>query len=277
MAGVKIRIHPLFFAFGLYFALVGKVFYFLAFAFTAVIHEYGHSFASEKLGYKLNVVTLMPYGAVISGDLSGLKYKDECKIAVAGPLVNAAVVFITVSLWWFIPDVYPYTELIVTANALIAVINLLPAYPLDGGRFLYATLCLRLKRKTALKIVKIIGVVFSALIFAAFVYSCFTEINFTILFFSLFAFIGAVSDSDKNRYVKAYSDLTFKIDKPKQIKKLAVNGDSEVKTLYSLIDYNCYYEVCVFENNKKIAVISGKKLYDVISTASGYEKIKNVI
>ncbi len=277
MARVKITIHPLFFIFGLYFAITGKVFSFLAFTFTALIHEYGHYSVSEKLGYKLNVITLMPYGATLSGDLTGLSYKDECKIAVAGPLINVVIAFSFIALWWFVPDAYPYTELIVMANASIAIINLIPAYPLDGGRFLYATLSLYINRKTAVKIVKGIGISLSILIFLLFIYSCFTAVNITILFFALFMFIGAISDSDKNKYVKVYSDFVFNVTTPKQIKRIAISADSQIKQLYSILDSNCYYEICVYDGNKKIAVLSGENLINVITLSSAYQKIKDVI
>ena len=277
MAGLKISIHPLFFVFGLYFALTGKVFSFLVFTFTAAIHEYGHFIASEKLGYQLNKVTLMPYGAIISGDITGLRYKDECNIALAGPLTNGLIILCCVALWWFIPEVYPYTELIVMANASILIINLIPAYPLDGGRFLYATLSLFLKRSVALTVVKWLGIIFSLALLGLFIYSCFVAVNFTILFFALFIFIGAVNESDKTRYVKIYNAIVFDLKKPKIIKKIAVDCNCEVKTLYPYLTGDCFYEVTVFCGVKKVAVLSTEKLIDLLSTSSGYVKIKDAI
>ncbi|MBO5713205.1 MAG: hypothetical protein J6R88_03295 [Clostridia bacterium] len=277
MARLKVTVHPLFFIFGLYFALTGKVFSFLTFTISAGLHEYGHYLASEKAGYKLNRITLMPYGAVISGDLTSLSYKDECKIALAGPLTNAIIALFCIALWWFIPDVYPYTELIVLANVSIAIINLLPAYPLDGGRFLYATLCLILKRKTARIIVKGLGVLLSVLLFALFVYSCFTTINITILFFALFILFGVFSQSKSNRYVKIYSDFSLNLTKPKLVKRIAVSGDSIIKDLYCILNGEYYYEIIVFCGNKKTAVLSGEKLLNVVTYSNAYMKIKDAV
>ena len=78
---MKFSIHPLFFVFGLYFALTGKVFLFLTATLTALLHEFGHALAAEKLGYKMNKITLMPYGAVVNGAIGGLSYKDEVSVA----------------------------------------------------------------------------------------------------------------------------------------------------------------------------------------------------
>ena len=185
MADLKFKIHPLFFVFGLYFALIGKVFSFLIFTLVALEHELGHFFASQKLGYKLNKITLLPYGAIIKGDLLGLKYKDECKIALAGPLINFYTALLFIALWWIFPSLYTYTDVIVFASVSLAVINLLPCYPLDGGRFLYATLSIYFSRKTAKLVVNILGITLSLILMGLFVYSIFTSLNITILFFSL--------------------------------------------------------------------------------------------
>ena len=110
---LKLTIHPLFFISGIYFAIIGKVYSFLIYTITALIHEFGHYVKAEKLGYMLKKVQLMPYGAVISGDLSGLKIRDEILIALFGPLVNFCVGVGFLALWWCLPTTYPFTEEIV--------------------------------------------------------------------------------------------------------------------------------------------------------------------
>ncbi len=250
MVDLKFTIHPLFFIFGLYFAFIGKVFSFIICTLVAILHELGHFFASSKLGYKLNKITLMPYGAIIKGDISDLKYADECKIALAGPLINLLTACVFMALWWFIPEVYAFSDLIVFTSISLAVINLLPCYPLDGGRFLYATLALLFSRKKAKLIVKIIGVVFASLLFLIFVYSLFTTPNITILFFSLFMFFGVFGASKENAYIKTYSNFNALLDKkPRLVKKIVVNEDTIIKDLFLIIDNNFYYEIKVVFNN----------------------------
>ena len=91
MGSIKLKIHPLFWLFGVYYALTGKIMMFVISTTVALLHELGHSFSADRLGYRLNSVTLMPYGAVVSGEESGLKAKDEIRIAFAGPLTNLAI------------------------------------------------------------------------------------------------------------------------------------------------------------------------------------------
>ena len=97
MGGIKLTVHPLFFAFSFYYALTGRFLVFVMYTVTAVAHELGHSFAATNAGYKLNKITLMPFGAVVKGDIEGLKLSDEIKIALAGPILNIAIALFFVS------------------------------------------------------------------------------------------------------------------------------------------------------------------------------------
>jgi len=275
MGKLKITVHPLFFIFGLYFALTGKVFSFLVFTFCAVIHELGHSFASEKLGYKLNKITLMPYGAVISGDLTGLSYKDECRIAFAGPLVNLLIATLFLALWWIVPDIYPYTDLIVMANLSLAMINFIPAYPLDGGRLLLATLSIYMRREKAMFAVKCTGTAFSVVLLGLFIYTIFTGVNFSILFFALFMFFGVFCIGKENKYVKIFDGIsTATLDKGAEIRTLAVSDSATVKTVYSRIDGNCLYEITVYGGGGKIIKkLSPFDVANLLNEKSLYDKI----
>ena len=277
MVGLKFSIHPLFLVFGIYFAFIGKVFSFIIYTLSAVIHEIGHYIESEKLGYGLEKIVLMPYGALIKGDLDGVSYKDECKIALAGPFYNLIIAVVCVAFWWLIPDTYPYTDLIVTANLSLAIINLIPCYPLDGGRFLLATLSLFLPRKTAKKIVKGLGISFALLLFGLFVYSCFIGINLTLLFFSFFMFIGVLGWAKDSEYIKIYQNLTYKkTTNPRVVKRIVIGGDSELKKLYKLINAEYYYEVKVEMENDKI-ILEGDKLYKVLSNYSPYQTLNEIL
>ena len=116
MGKLKFKVHPLFIIFGIYFAFTGKVFSFISYTLCACIHELGHSLVAEKLGYRLKNVTLMPYGALVSGDMSGMSLAEECLVVVAGPLVNFLLGMLILGVWWVFPETYPYLELAAEAN-----------------------------------------------------------------------------------------------------------------------------------------------------------------
>ena len=108
--GRTLSVHPLFLLAGIYACFTGSLPLYLGAVAVALQHECAHSFAAAKLGFRLNKIVLMPYGAVIRGDLSGISLKDEIAVAAAGPLCNLFTALLFVSLWWLFPDIYPYTE-----------------------------------------------------------------------------------------------------------------------------------------------------------------------
>src|SRR4051812_26554078 len=131
-------------------ALVGIVFG------SVVLHELGHAWLALRAGLPVRAITLLPIGGVtvLDGSQSGPPKPDvEIRVALAGPLVNffiAAVSVIGVLLvypaarvWlWQMPLVNAANlpRALVWANIYMGLFNLLPAYPMDGGRILRAWL-----------------------------------------------------------------------------------------------------------------------------------------
>ena len=195
-------------------------------------------------------------------------------IALAGPAVNLTTAVFFVALWWLFPEVYPYTELAVTASVTIALINMLPAFPLDGGRVFLAALSIYIPRKRALKIAKSVGISASIAVFAIFIYSIFTNFNLSVLFFSLFMLFGNVFVSKDNDYVRAYSALSLKnLKKGRAIKRVAVSDKTLVKDLFRFISGGTLIDVEILGTDRKTTLSCDKTLKlllegDVYSTVS---------
>lgn len=267
MAKLKFTVHPLFFLFGIYYAITGRVFVFLTYTIVAVMHEMGHAAAALKLGYRLNRVVLMPYGAVVSGNLKDLKFKDEIYVALAGPLTNLLCAVLFVALWWVAPVTYAYTDLAVFASLSIAMVNMLPCMPLDGGRVLGAFLKIYLKGRTVDVILKITGGVITCVLGGLFVLSCFFTVNISLLFFTLFALFGTFVTGEDKRYVKIFEGVYFKqLKNGAEVKKVAISSEATVKKLLSLLDYSSLTEVAVYSPlGEEIGIISPKKVCEVAS------------
>ena len=237
MGGISLSVHPLFFVFGIYYAGTGRIFVFLVYTVCAVMHELGHSFVASNAGYRLNKITLMPFGAVVKGDIDGLKLKDEIKVALAGPLLNLAVGLFFVATWWIYPESYAFTDIVAEANFSLAMVNFLPIFPLDGGRVVSAILTQRFGEKKSSIICKVLGGVFAVFLLALFIVTIFNTINLSLLFFALFVTFGAFGKGRENKYVKAYSTLSENnLMRGVPIKRTAVSKNVTVKRLLSLID-----------------------------------------
>ncbi len=166
--------------------------YFAAMYSVAVLlHEISHYIAASKLFYRCKEIRLDIFGAVLYGEFQDVEGRDRIVIALAGPLANLALCLACLALWWIVPDSYYYTEVFFTANLTMACVNLLPCYPLDGGRVLTGLLEKHLGSK-ALAVTKRCTVIASLAAFALFVFSLFTETKLFAL--GLFA-VGLFSGS----------------------------------------------------------------------------------
>ena len=279
MGGIVLSVHPLFFLFGIYYGLTGKFFLFVTITVCAVMHELGHSFCASKAGYRLNKIMLMPFGAVVDGDTDGIKPIDEIKIALAGPLINLAVGVFFVAVWWTFPQTYAYTDIAVSTCLSLALINLIPAYPLDGGRILYALLKTRLKSRTAEKICKGVGLAFSLCLLALFVLGCvFRSVNLSLLFFALFTSFGVFGKRNAGRYVKMFSDYsTEKLKRGMVCKRQAVDHSVTLKKVVSLMDEDCINEIVVYKDGVPVDALGQEKLVEVIKNNSLYDEIGKIL
>lgn len=124
-----------------------------------VAHEYGHAMMARRYGIRTKHITLLPIGGIAMLESMPKDPKQEIAVALAGPAVNVAIA-VVLWLWLSISTTLtPFAQLGVTGgsflerilaiNIILAVFNMLPAFPMDGGRVLRATLALRMDRNQA--------------------------------------------------------------------------------------------------------------------------------
>ena len=255
------RLHPLFLLVGIWYVFTGELFLFLLSALVAIQHECAHAFAAAKLGYKLNAIILMPFGAVIDGDLRGISFKDEIYVAICGPLCNLVTAVFFVALWWIAPTMYAFTDTACYSSLAIALINLLPAYPLDGGRICKCALARAfLKRacqadqaeKRAERICRLITLIFSVSFLIVFILQCLQkQPNFTLLAFGIFLLVGAFGNRDK---AAVYSRMDFSmknaLKKGVEIRRVAVLASCPVKDALRFISRGSYLVLEVYDEKE---------------------------
>ena len=278
MGGIKYSVHPLFFVVGLYFALTGRIFVFLIYAFTAVLHELGHSVAAARAGYKLNKITLTPFGATVTGNIEGLKFYDELMIAVAGPFLNLAVGLLFVAFWWIFPETYAFTDIAAEANFSIALVNFIPAYPLDGGRILSALLSIKFGGRKAGVICRIVGVLLAVLLIVGFIFTVFYEPNVTLLIFGIFVLVGALEKNKENAYARITSVISKeRLARGIPVKRQAVSSSVTLKNLIKILDVNAVNELDVYDGERFISKLTQKRITEILKNGDIYSKIGDYI
>ena len=255
------RLHPLFLLVGVWYAFSGELFLFFVSTIVAVQHEYAHALASRRLGYTLNSIVLMPFGAVIDGDVKGISFKDEIFVALAGPLCNLLTAVLFVALWWFAPTMYAFTDVAYYSSLSVAFVNLLPAYPLDGGRVLHCALARAFSKRTAeeakaekraRQICLAVTLAFAVLFLTAFLVLCFEgEYNLSLFVFSLFLLFGGLGNRDKTAtYDKI--DFTFRapLSKGVEIRRVAVSKSCAVKDVFRFLARGSYLVLEVYDEGE---------------------------
>ncbi len=234
---------------------------FLMSCLVAVQHECAHAFAAAKLGYKLNRIVLMPFGAVIDGDLRGISLKDEIYVAVCGPICNLITAAFFVAWWWFAPTVYAFTDTAFYTSLAIALVNLLPAYPLDGGRILKCLLARAFMKKEpreeqasrkAEKICRAVSLVFATAFFALFIATITRkQTNISLLVFGGFLFVGALGNRDRTAYDKMDFSCREALVKGVEIKRVAVLESCPVKDAFRYLTRGTYLILEVYDENER--------------------------
>lgn len=154
---MSIKIDLRIFLFGILFFLTRQIEIYATIMFFALLHEVGHLCSGLALGFKPKTMQMTPFGFQITfktclEDCNQKKGKGnelcirKIVIYLAGPMINIFIVFIC--LLWNTELIIP-KETIIYSNLLLAIFNLLPIYPLDGGRILKEMIHIFRGRKVA--------------------------------------------------------------------------------------------------------------------------------
>ncbi len=283
------RMHPAFLLVGVWYACTGELFLFALSTLVAVQHECAHAFASAKLGYRLNAIILMPFGAVLDGDMQGISLKDEIFVAACGPLCNLLTAIFFVALWWFVPTMYAFTDVVFYSSLAIALVNLLPAYPLDGGRIFKCILTRALSKKLpktgdaakiAKRVCRIFTLCFSLAFFIVFaILYAQNAFNFSLLTFGFFLLFGAFGNRDKTAvYEKMDFSFPPALKKGVEIRRVAILESCPIKDAFRFLSRESYLVLEVYdERERKLFELPQNQLSRLFLLAeTPYQTLRNL-
>ncbi len=198
------------------------------------LHELAHLWVAVKSGYSLKFIKLDMFGLSVELNET-IDDKDSFKINVAGPVFNLMLSIVCMALYWLVPISFHYLNTFCFANLILAIFNLLPVYPLDGGKIFRGMI----KSNKTYKILDcVIRYSLAGLFLCAFVLSCFGDVNFLLLIIAIFFL------TSKGKHAPTMS--IFKFNQNKQFDKVVILKVNETETLFNLIKQIKTYHYTIF-------------------------------
>jgi Zn-dependent protease/CBS domain-containing protein len=193
-------------------ATVSVLFIILIFA-CVVLHEFGHILMARRFGIGTPDVTLLPIGGVARISRMPERPAQELAVAIAGPMVNVAIAFF---LFLVIGTIEPdalsriddprisFVARLAAANIFLVIFNLIPAFPMDGGRVLHALLAMKLGPARATQVAASLG---QGLAFA-FGFLGLLYGNPLLIFIAIFVYIAAAGEAQMSAFDEAARGLS---------------------------------------------------------------------
>jgi Zn-dependent protease len=207
--GIPVYIHLTFLLFLVWVGFVGwgggegihgieGVLFVSAIFLCVVLHELGHALTARRYGIATRDITLLPIGGVARLERMPDDPRQELRVALAGPAVNAVIAVVLIGLARVVPAIPDFDlthgsflDRLIATNIFLVLFNLLPAFPMDGGRVLRALLATRMEYTRATQRAATIGQMMALLLgFWGLV-----QQNPIVVFIALFVWIGAAQEA----------------------------------------------------------------------------------
>jgi len=291
-AGIKVRIHWSFWLIILWIifldisrgntlgGMLWNVFFILSIFLCVVLHEFGHALTARRFNIGTRQITLLPIGGVASLEKMPENPKEELLVAIAGPVVNLVIALVLIL---FIP-VDRYLEMnpeqleeslsmvragnflfyLLSANIMLVAFNMIPAFPMDGGRVLRALLSLKLGRIRATEAASTLGQMIAALFFIlGLLY------NPILILIAIFVWFGARGENVMMQQISLLKG--YKVKDAMMTDFTVLNKEQTVEDVIDIIIAGTERDFVVSENGRAAGIVNHSSIRDVLR-----EKGRNV-
>jgi Zn-dependent protease/predicted transcriptional regulator len=224
-AGIEVYLHATFVLFVAWIALmhwmsghgaaaiVYGTGFILALFGSVLLHEFGHALTARRYGIRTRNITLLPIGGIAQLERMPDKPSQELAVALAGPAVNAVIASALFVLLYAGGGIAPlrtaammqgsFLARVMLANVSLLFFNLLPAFPMDGGRALRALLKFRMEPLRATQVAATVGQFFALVFgFAGFLF------NPMLVLIAIFIWFGASQEASAELMKASFSGVS---------------------------------------------------------------------
>lgn len=243
-----------------------------------ILHEIVHYLTAVAFGFSGFDIKILPIGAVLRlKDLDEATPLEDLIISLSGPLFN----LLLATILYYISTIYPSDKInfLIKSNLSLGIFNLIPAFPLDGGRVLRDCLSMKIIYRQANEITVKVSMVLGYCILAAFLVSIALgspEYNFAVI--GIFVLVSSYKERERIVYI-IMSDIIRKKNrfintKYMENKNISVYYKGELINLLSIMDKNKYNIFTVLDEDMKVMdviyeeeIVQGLKTYGNITIA----------
>jgi Zn-dependent protease/predicted transcriptional regulator len=236
----------------------------LALFLCVLLHEFGHALTAAYYGIRTRDITLLPIGGVARLERMPDEPIQELWVAIAGPMVNVVIAGL-LGLWLVLTQTLaplqelsvtggPFLERLMIVNIFLVLFNLLPAFPMDGGRVLRALLAIVMDYSRATQIAAGVGQAMALLFGLLGILSG----NWFLVFIALFVWIGASSESSVAQLKAAIGGIP--VTRAMMTQFQVLHPDHPISHVVSLVMAGAQHDFPVVENDQVIGVLSRQNL-----------------
>jgi Zn-dependent protease/CBS domain-containing protein len=298
-SGIDVKVHWTFLLLLAFFAFIGyqasgspvgaltAVVIIVALFFCVLLHEFGHSLVAQRLGIEIHSITLLPIGGVSNLESLPEKPADEVKISVAGPLVSVvlalfffgvglllgAVPRVPTDLFAGFGSVGQFFFYLGYLNAVLAVFNLLPAFPLDGGRILRGLLATRLGAVRATDVSSTIGQVFAAAFFLIGLLS--GDILLSLV--AVFIYFGASGEAQMVKQRELTRGLTVSDVMGTKLRTETVTPNHTFGRVLELVIHGYQEDFPVLDDGKLVGMLTRNEIMAAAHSPERYSSVRDLM
>lgn len=281
VAGIELRVHATFLILLAWAALASYqasgtgtgaargVLFILAVFLSVVLHELGHALAARHYGVPTQDITLLPIGGVARLSYMPKEPRQELHIALAGPAVTLAIILVLYGAMRLTAlPLAPAQDMLTSrggflsqlmwANVSLFLFNLLPAFPMDGGRALRAMLAMRMDYVRATEVATRVGKAFALLFgIVGLFYSPF------LVFIALFVWLGAAGEATEVQRRSSLEGVSVERVMIRDVRTLAPRDTLQVALNHVLAGFQ--QDFPVIDGGRVIGVLTRAKLLDALA------------
>jgi Zn-dependent protease len=217
------------------------------------LHELGHSYIAHKNGIIIRSITLYFFGGVSAVEEIPRNPRLELQMAFAGPAVSGVIGLISILLASLLPESSAAGIMLWTLglmNIILMAFNLIPAFPMDGGRLLRAWLATRMPYIRATRNAAGIGKIFAILMFVLGVFT----FNFMLLFVAFFVYVGASEEEKATEIIVSLEGI-----------KVSDIMSAQVRTIGPDMTLRELKELMFREKHRGYPVMSGDEMLGIVT------------